>query len=637
MYLTLLCQNIDCRFQGRRCSISSLSHQCHEQVFGIVFHFDIAVADAEQFRLGAAEWPSHHNENITLAILQIPGGLGSVGRFPSEFPMPLFAPAPPDPYPEMNVVDQVRLAARADPAKDAVVMSDQRMDWATFDGRINQTANALRDLGVDTGDRVAVLAATSVEYIEIFMGTLRAGACLVPLSTMASPDALHRMVTDSGSKVFFLSETMRELATPFAGNLPALLPGGRIAIDFDTDGWASYDGFVGAASTTDPMIPIGYDDPFNIIYSSGTTGVPKGILHDHLLRAVQMTQVADRGYEPDCRTQLSTPLYSNTTIVALLPTLVIGGTVVLMQKFDARKYLELAAHEKCTNTMLVPVQYKRIMDVPDFDSFDLSSMRAKFSTSAPLRADLKRDVLDRFPGGLTEYYGLTEGGGTTILRAHETPHKLHTVGEPAQGHELRFIDEAGTEVGPGETGEICGRSPAMMTGYFGREDLTSEYLWTAPDGKVFFRSGDMGFMDEDGFVHLTDRKKDMIISGGLNIFANDLELALLACGDVEDAAVIGIPSDQWGETPLGLIVMNTDSRRTPDEILAETNDRLGKSQRLSGIEFRDSLPRSSIGKILKRELRAPYFQTASAFRRPVLEYKTPLAEANHRTKERIQT
>jgi len=467
----------------------------------------------------------------------------------------------------------------------------------------------LIERGIGVGDKVAVLASTSIPYVEIFMGTLRAGACLVPLSTMSSSDGLHRMVADSSAKLLFLSKSMCELANPFVGKLAGLVENGLVGIDFEDPaiGWSSYENALASVTDTDPLVSISLSDPFNIIYSSGTTGVPKGILHDHMMRAIQMERVELSGYTSDTRTLLSTPLYSNTTIVAMLPTLVSGGAIVLMPKFKAREYLALVEKEKCTHTMLVPVQYKRIMDVEDFDKFDLSSMVMKFSTSAPLRADVKSDVLARFPGGLTEYYGLTEGGGTTILAAHEFPDKLHTVGQPAPGVELKFIDDEGNEVAAGKTGEICGRSATMMQGYFGRDDLTKDYLWHDSDGRAFFRSGDMGAFDSDGFLVLTDRKKDMIISGGLNIYANDLELILLQDDDVIDAAVIGIPSDAWGETPLGLVVLTEGASRSTDEILELANSRLGKSQRLSGIKVEEKLPRSTIGKILKRELRQPYW------------------------------
>ena len=519
---------------------------------------------------------------------------------------PLFAPAAPETLPKHTVVELIRRSALVAPNGEAVICGERRINWQEFDLRINKVANALIATGINKGDRVAILASTSIEYVEIFMGTLRAGACIVPLSSMASAEALQKMIEDCGAKILFLSQSMRELAEGFSKNLPNIGPNGLIALDFEDSDWANYEDWLSVVSDEDPNVEIDYDDLFNIIYSSGTTGVPKGILHDHMMRANQMARVQEHGYNNETRTLLSTPLYSNTTIVALLPTLVAGGTVVLMSKFNATKYLELVEKERCSHTMLVPVQYKRIMDVPEFDSFDLSSMEMKLSTSAPLRAALKEDVLKRFPGGLTEYYGLTEGGGTTVLMAHLHPDKLGSVGQPAPDVELKFIDDEGNEVAKGKMGEICGRSPAMMSGYFGRDDLTEETLWQDGEGKTFFRSGDLGYMDEDGFVHLGDRKKDMIISGGLNIYANDLELALLQDDDVEDAAVIGVPSEDWGETPFGFIVVRNGATRGKSDILQTANSRLGKSQRLSDVKIVQSLPRSQIGKILKRELRTSY-------------------------------
>ncbi|MBL4768287.1 MAG: acyl--CoA ligase [Rhodobacteraceae bacterium] len=516
--------------------------------------------------------------------------------------IPIHAPSPVEP-PVETVVDMIRASALLRPDAEALVCGATRLSWAMFDNRINRVANVLLSQGLAKGDRVAVLSPNSTAYAEIFVGALRAGACMTPLSSMASSDALRKMMQDCGATVLFLAQQYRDLIEPFLDALPLR----KIALDFTADGFEDYETIMATASTTDPLIPIEMSDPCNLIYSSGTTGTPKGILHDHWMRAAQMDRVHANGYDDNARILLSTPLYSNTTLVAFLPTLVGGSTVHLMAKFDARRYLEIAEREHITHTMLVPVQYKRVMEVEGFDDFDLSTMRIKFSTSAPLRADVKADVLARFPGKLVEYYGLTEGGGVTVLIADEHPDKLHTVGMPAPATEIRLIDDAGVEVASGKVGEICGRSPTMMAGYFGRDDLTSDYIWRDEEGLVFFRSGDMGRWDEDGFLILSDRKKDMIISGGLNIYADDLELVLLADPDVMDAAVIGVPSDRWGETPVGLVVLRTGATRSADEICANANTVLGKSQRLSVVEARDALPRSAIGKILKRELRAPYW------------------------------
>jgi len=508
----------------------------------------------------------------------------------------------------LSVVEMVRNAARDRPEAEAVVCGATRLTWAAFDVRINRVANALLAMGLHKGEPVAILSPNSSAYAELFMGILRAGGCVTPLSTMASPTALKGMLADCGARILFLADVFRDLAAQAVQALPLRV----VALDFQAPDVDDYEALLAATPEHDPRIPIAMEDRFNLIYSSGTTGTPKGILHDHGLRAAQMDRIALSGYDQDARTLLSTPLYSNTTIVSFLPTLAGGSTVHLMGKFDARAWLEIAEAERITHTMLVPVQYKRILDVPEFDRVNLDALRFKWSTSAPLRADVKRDALARFPGTLTELYGLTEGGGITMLAAHEHPDKLHTVGQPAPGSEIRLIDDQGREVASGEVGEIVGRSPTMMAGYFGRDDLTEASLWRDPEGRVFFRSGDMGRFDEDGFLILSDRKKDMIISGGLNIFADDLERVLLADPDVTDAAVIGVPSERWGETPLGLVVLRSGATRAAEEIRTRANEVLGKSQRLSAVEARDGLPRSSIGKILKRELRAPYWEKQPA-------------------------
>lgn len=521
--------------------------------------------------------------------------------------IPINPPAPAT-TPTKTIVEVVRDNAKAHPEKLALVCDGRTVSWGAFDQRINKIANLLLSMGVSKGDNIAIISPSSIPYAELFMGILRAGACVTPLSTMASPDALQKMLTDCGARAIFVAAQYLELVDGFIADLDLA----RFAIDFDHPAFQPYGAAVDGASDSDPEIQIEMSDAFNLIYSSGTTGTPKGILHNHWMRSAQMDRVSPNGYDDNARTLLSTPLYSNTTIVSFLPTLYGGSTVYLMPKFDARGYLEIVQREKITHTMLVPVQYKRIMDVADFDAFDLSSMQVKFSTSAPLRAEVKADVLARFPGKLLEYYGLTEGGGVTVLNSAEHPDKLHTVGQPAPGNEIRLIDEAGAEVPKGTVGEICGRGPTMMAGYFGRDDLTADYIWRDAAGNVFFRSGDMGRFDEDGFLILSDRKKDMIISGGLNIYADDLELVLLADPDVIDAAVIGVPSDAWGETPYGLVVLREGATRSGDDICADANGKLGKSQRLSAVELRDELPRSSIGKILKKELRAPFWAAVSA-------------------------
>jgi len=254
----------------------------------------------------------------------------------------------------------------------------------------------------------------------------------------------------------------------------------------------------------------------------------------------------------------------------------------------------------------VPVQYQRIMALAEFDRFDLSGFRHKFCTSAPFRTELKADVLARWPGTLTEFYGMTEGGGTCILEAHLHPNKLHTVGRPAEGHDIRLIDENGQEVAAGQAGEVVGHSPAMMTGYHNQPEKTCEAEWFDASGKRFIRTGDVGRFDEDGFLSLIDRRKDMIISGGFNIYPSDLEAGLRQHPGVADVAVTGVHSEQWGETPVAFIVPHANHSASAEDIKNWYNQRAGKTQRLADVRFVAELPRSAIGKVLKRDLREQY-------------------------------
>ena len=489
----------------------------------------------------------------------------------------------------------------------AFVFKGRRTSWSHLGDRVNRVANALIGLGINKGDRIALLSRNSVKYVEAFFGALSAGACAVPLPTMASSDALKLMIEDATPKVLLVSAEFIHQVRPFIDDLACIQKGGRIAFDGGTSDWQDYKTWTDAASEATPDIRIDESDPFNIIYSSGTTGVPKGVTHTHAARKAFTTHRESLFSAPEMINIISTPLYSNTTMVTWLASMRFGTTNVLMDKFNPREFLELVEKEKVTIAMLVPVQYDRIFRVDDFDRFDLSSMLVKYCTSAPLRHELKRQILEKLPGELIELYGLTEGGISTVLMASQNQDRLDSVGQPVEGCEVKVIDERGNELEPGQTGELVGRQPVMMTGYHNKEELTKEILWPDKDGRLFFRTGDIGRVDRNGFVYLLDRKKDVIISGGLNVYAADLETVLLKHKEVRDAAVIGVPSETWGETPLAFIVLESGSSETPENILDWANARLGKSQRLSKIEILDRIPKSSLGKTLKKSLRKPYW------------------------------
>ena len=495
--------------------------------------------------------------------------------------------------------DLIAEHARLRPEHPALRCGDETLGYAELDALMDRIAAALQRDGVQPGQCIAVCASPSVRYAALFMGALRAGVAVAPLAPSATAEALASMLRDAGARLLFVD-------TDAAPRLPApdaALP--RIALDAAAAGRA-FDDWLAPAGTRPQPVAITPETPFNIIYSSGTTGTPKGIVQSHGMRWAHIRRGATYDYGPHGTTLLATPLYSNTTLVVFVPTLAYGGCAVLMPKFDALHYLQLAQQHRVTHTMLVPVQYQRIMALPQFGQFDLSAFRNKFCTSAPFRAELKADVLARWPGGLTEFYGMTEGGGTCILDAHRHPDKLHTVGQPAVGSDIRLIDEAGHELPAGEAGEVVGHSAGMMTGYHGQPEKTREAEWFDATGKRFIRTGDVGRFDADGFLTLIDRRKDMIISGGFNIYPSDLEALLRQHPAVHDVAVVGVPSAQWGETPVAYVVANAGADATAAELKDWANQRVGKTQRLADLRLVAELPRSAIGKVLKRELREAY-------------------------------
>ena len=486
----------------------------------------------------------------------------------------------------VSIAECVRGHAVDAPARLALVDGRRRIDYGTLDRLMDRCAAALQRDGLVPGDSIAVCGAASIEYAVVFLGALRAGVAVAPLAPGSTSASLARMVADAGAKRVFVDAGTADTFEPTA-----------VRLDAGLDAWLAPAGAPPAPVDVQP------EWPFNIIYSSGTTGEPKGIVQPHAMRWAHVRRGAAYGYGPGAVTLIATPLYSNTTLVVLLPSLAFGGAVVLMPKFDAAAYLQLAQDSRATHTMLVPVQYQRLMAHPDFDRHDLSAFRLKFCTSAPFAAALKADVLERWPGGLVEFYGMTEGGGTCILEAHAWPDKLHTVGRPAEGHDIRLVDDAGAEVATGESGEVVGHSPGMMSGYHRQPAKTREAEWFDATGKRFIRTGDIGRFDADGFLTLFDRKKDMIISGGFNIYPSDLEAQLREHEAVEDVAVVGVPSPRWGETPVAFVVRKPASAAGAHELLHWLNARVGRTQRLAALHLIDELPRSPIGKVLKRELR----------------------------------
>ncbi len=510
-----------------------------------------------------------------------------------------------DQLPVASLSDIIRSNATFYPRREAVVCGEDRLTWEVLDRRVSQAANGLLLAGLVKGDKVTILTSNSTDMVEIILAIGRAGCVVVPLSLLAPAAALGRMVADSGARAIFVSPSFDRVIEPELVALPDIQTR-WFSVGFEAPGWTEYDRWRDGQSATPPSVRIGVADECVIIYSSGTTGTPKGIVHTHYNRAnFALGLSVEYRFTTESVTLVTTPLYSNGTWIMFLPTLLVHGRLVIMPKFDPGEFLRLIAKERVTHTLMVPPQYQAVLAHPDLPRTDLSSLRLLSSVGSTLRTDLKRRVMAEMAPVLLELYGLTEGINT-ILRPEDLLRKADSVGTPGLGSDIRIIDDAGNELPRGQIGEIIGWGAGLMKGYHNRPDATAEAIWVASDGRTYLKTGDIGKLDDEGFLYILDRKKDMILSGAFNVYPRDIEEVAAEHPDVADVTVIGIPDPRWDEVPLALIIPRPSVTPDLEAIKQWINERVGKHQRVAGVRLRDSFPRNALGKVLKKELRAEY-------------------------------
>lgn len=505
----------------------------------------------------------------------------------------------------MNIGSLLPRHALHRPDHTAVVFENCRLTFAEFNKRVNRLASALCGLGVKKGDKVATILPNCLSLLDTYWAAAKIGAVVVPLSSLLRDRALTTLIRDSDTETVIASPDFAEPLKVVAKELPQLKPD-RIILTGGAPvaGFRNYDELTKSASEGEPRYTeIDDSDPYNIIYSSGTTGLPKGIVLSHGIRSIYCMLFASTWrMTPESIVLHAGSIVFNGSFLTLMPWMYLGTTYILQRGFDAKSFVESVERERVTHVMMVPSQIVSLLNSPYFSPEALKSLEMIGTVGAPLHAEHKEKLNRALPDRFYELYGLTEGFMTVLDKTHYSA-KATSVGLPQPFFEMRIINERGEILPPGEIGEIVGRGPALMPGYYKRPDLTAQAII---DG--WLHTGDLGYADKDGFLYLVDRKKDMIISGGVNVFPRDIEEIIVQHPAVAEAAVFGVPHEKWGETPLAAVILRPSATITEEELCLWINERVdAKNQRVHAVAILQEFPRSSAGKTLKRMMREPYW------------------------------
>ncbi|WP_433337154.1 AMP-binding protein [Spirillospora sp. CA-294931] len=500
--------------------------------------------------------------------------------------------------------------ASGDPGRVAFAGAGERVTYGQVHDEVNRLTRALRRLGLGVGDTVATLLGNRREFLTVLLAGAQAGFYIVPVSRHLKAPEIAYILADSAAKVLVTEHAYAGEATA-AADEAGLARDVRVSVDA-ADGYVGLDALLSGES---PQPPDGRVMGTLMLYTSGTTGRPKGVrrplveISPELLFTLLLKSVGGNlGLEPGDEVHLAVgPLYHSAPCVHALMALNLGHTVVVSEHFDPEQTLDLIERHRVTNTFMVPTMFHRMLALPKEtrDRYDLSSLRQVFHSAAPVPVDTKRRMLDWWGPVIHEYYGSTESGPVVVAGPREWLRHPGTVGRAVPGHDVKIFDESGTELPPGEPGMIYVRGHTPFE-YHGDPGKTARSMLGE-----YYTPGDIGHLDEDGWLYMSDRRTDLIISGGVNIYPAEVESVLLQHPAVADVAVIGVQDDEWGQKVVALVEPVPDAvpgDALADEILAHCESRLARLKHPRELEFRTSLPRTPAGKLSRGRVRDAYLR-----------------------------
>lgn len=507
-----------------------------------------------------------------------------------------------------GLADLTRQQAQAHATHTALVFGDRRTTYAELDRAASKVAQRLIAAGVQPQDRIACLTKNCDAFFELWFGAAKARVCLAPVNFRLAAPEIAYILRDSRARVLFVGEDFVDLAEKALADLPERPT--VVIIDGAHQDWPVYAAWRDAAEARDPLLPHAADDDVIQLYTSGTTGNPKGVQlsNANFLAFLALSRnVAGFDYK-DSETVLGAmPLFhvggTNPTLAALAS----GAKVIILKDLVPGVLLDLIARERINHAFLVPAAILMLMNAPEMETADLSSMRTVSYGASPITEDLLVRARARFGCGFLQFYGMTEtvGAGTYLpMEAHDPARgKLRSCGIPWPGIEVRVVDANGAECADGEVGEIVIRAPIVMKGYFNRPDATAE---SVRDG--WMHTGDAAYKDKDGYFFIYDRVKDMIVTGAENVYPAEVENAVASHPAVADVAVIGVPDERWGEAVKAVVVLRPGAEADADAIIAHVRARLASFKAPKSVDFVAAIPRNPTGKVLRRELRKPYWE-----------------------------